>query len=142
MGMGGRAGTPQKPDPDFIPALWNDFAARMLWSVTPNYKDANHKPAVKISGPLDITAAPGTTVELAATKSDPDGNQGALKWWRYKSQSTYTVDIVIAYQTAMSTSVQVPADAKPGQAITIMAEATDNGKPMMTHYQQLVFAVR
>ena len=35
---------------------------------------ANHEPRVTVSGPLDRTASPGSTVRLVATGSDPDRN--------------------------------------------------------------------
>jgi hypothetical protein len=38
--------------PDFFPAAQQDFAARLKWSVTPKYADANHEPVIKIEGPL------------------------------------------------------------------------------------------
>ena len=52
----------------------NDFAARMDWSVTPNYKDANHHPVAVLNGDktrkiLEMTAIAGTTVTLSAAGS-------------------------------------------------------------------------
>ena len=47
----------------------NDFAARMDWSITSNYKDANHQPLAVLNGDktrkiLEMTAKAGTTVTL------------------------------------------------------------------------------
>jgi hypothetical protein len=36
--------------PNFFPTAQNDFAARLKWSVTQKYADANHEPVVKIEG--------------------------------------------------------------------------------------------
>ena len=44
--------------------LYNDFAARMIWSVTPLFKDANHHPTAILNGkrslaPLILKAKAG-----------------------------------------------------------------------------------
>jgi len=44
--------------PDFFPAAQRDFAARLKWSVTSRYSDANHAPVVLIEGPLFVLASP------------------------------------------------------------------------------------
>ena len=136
----GRGPSP-RPDPDFIPAVWRDFAARMKWAVTPNFKDANHKPTVEVQGSLDRTARPGATVGLSALTADPDKNRVSVKWWQYKSSGTYPGEIKIADPTALKTSFQVPADAAPGATIHVVVEATDDGTPALTHYQHMVISV-
>ena len=129
--------------PNFGPVGWHDFAARLKWSVTPNYKDANHKPVVKLQGTKDFTVTPGQTVQLSATATDPDKNTVRFKWWQYKNvANTYAGDIKIADPNALKTSFQVPADAKPGDTIHVVAEATDNGTPTLTHYQDVIITVR
>ena len=47
----------------------NDFAARMDWSVTSKYSDANHHPVAVVNGDtsrrvLEVSAAPGSSVTL------------------------------------------------------------------------------
>lgn len=141
---GGRSGTAPaagRSGPNFIPAVWRDFAARMKWAVTPSFKDANHRPGVKVQGPLDVTARPGATVELSAVTSDPDNSQVSVKWWQYNSPGTYPGEIAIASPTALETSFQVPADAEPGATIHVVVEAIDNGSPPLTHYQHMVISV-
>jgi hypothetical protein len=135
-------GPPRQFNPDFIPAVWNDFAARMEWAVTPAFKDANHRPTVEVQGHLDISARPGETVSLAATTSDPDRNAVTVKWWHYKSAGTYPGEIKIVTPAALNTSFEVPADAQPGATIHVIVEATDNGTPPLTHYQHVVVTVQ
>lgn len=59
-------------------AYQNDFIARMIWSVTDSYEEANHHPRAVLNNDttaeiLDITAKPGETVPLTAEGSfDPD----------------------------------------------------------------------
>ncbi len=140
MGMG-MGSTPRRFSPDFIPALWNDFAARMKWSVTTSFKDANHKPTVKVEGPLDLTAKPGDTVKLSASTSDPDNNAFPSSGLQYKNAGSYPGDISIVNPNALIASFQVPADAEVGATIQVLVEATDNGTPALTHYQQIVITV-
>jgi hypothetical protein len=129
--------------PNFPPAAWHDFAARLKWSVTPNYRDANHPPMVKLQGPKDLTAAPGDTVPLSATATDPDKNTVTFKWWHYRNvANTYAGEIKIADPAALKTSFQVPADAKSGDTIHVVAEATDNGTPTLTRYQDIIVTVK
>jgi hypothetical protein len=41
----------------------------------------------------------------------------------------------------MDATLLVPADAKPGQAIHIICEMTDNGTPPLTRYQRVVIQI-
>jgi hypothetical protein len=44
--------------------------------------------------------------------------------------------------TAKGADLTVPADAKAGDTIHIIAEATDNGKIPLTRYEHFVLTVR
>lgn len=132
---------PPSPDPDFIAAAQHDFAARLLWSVTPAFAGANHAPTVSINGSAHLSARPGETVRLEGVTSDPDGNAVSVKWWRWKDVDTYPGQIVLSNPTALVTSLQVPSDAAAGQTIQLILEATDNGTPPLTRYQRVVVTV-
>ncbi len=125
----------------FFAAAENDMAARMLWSVTPRFSDANHPPVVRIKGPLAITAAPGTTVQLQGEVSDPDHNEVTVRWWQYDDAGTYPGEITFSSPTQLTTTFHVPNNAKAGQAIDFILEATDNGTPPLTRYQRVVITV-
>jgi hypothetical protein len=112
-----------------------DFANRLKWSVTPSYAGANHAPVVSVAG-LDRRAAAGDTVTLNNTVTDPDGNAVTTKWWEYKDVDTYPGAV-----TFTGSSFVVPADAKPGQTIHAVLEATDNGAPALTRYARVVVTV-
>jgi hypothetical protein len=56
----------------FFAAAQNDFADRLKWAVTPRFSDANRPPKVRISGSIDVSARPSSTVTLEAEVSDPD----------------------------------------------------------------------
>jgi len=141
---------PRRPPPSprtfaisnrFFAASQNDFAARLKWSVTPKYADANHEPVVTLKGPLNVSAKIGSTVQLQGQTSDPDGNSVAVGWWQYNDAGTYPGDITFSSTASLTTSFQVPSDAKPGQTIHVILEGTDNGTPPLTRYQRVIVTV-
>jgi hypothetical protein len=127
--------------PDFFASAENDFGARMKWSVTTKYSDANHQPLLTIKKSLSISAKPGEKIQLSAEVSDPDGNAVTLKWWQFMTGS-YPKGVLIDKPDIASTSVVVPADALPGQTIHLIIEATDNGLPALTSYQRIIITVK
>lgn len=126
----------------FLIAAQNDFAARLKWSMTSNFSEANHPPVVKIKGPAAISAAPGSTVSLQVAVSDPDHNSVRASWWQYTDAGTYPGDIAFSDPSALTTTFRVPEDARPGQTINVIIEATDNGTPPLTRYQRVVITIR
>lgn len=124
--------------PDFVPAAQNDFAVRMQWSVTPNYADANHHPAIK--APLSMNGKPGETLRIKAQVTDPDKDEIDIKWWQFKVGS-YEGDASVVNASAASTDFTIPADAQSGQTIHLILEATDHGTPALTHYHRLIVEV-
>ncbi|MBQ9286873.1 MAG: DUF1593 domain-containing protein [Bacteroidaceae bacterium] len=128
--------------PDYIPIYQNALAARHAWSATPNYADANHTPIV--NGPLEMTAAAGETITLNAQVSDPDGDQLTLKWWYYPV-GTYTNDAEVKIDTPAEaiTTVTIPADAKSGQTLHFVIEATDDDPEIpLTRFLRTVVTVK
>jgi len=138
----GDASRPPSPNPNFTPAAQNALAARMRWSVTPTYAGANHEPVVSIRGQARVSAEPGDTIRLTGIATDPDGNAVTVKWWRWKDVDTYPGEITLSSSASLTTSVQVPLDALPGQTIQLVLEATDDGTPPLTRYQRVVVTVR
>ena len=126
----------------FFAAAQNDFAARLQWSVSPHFRDANHPPSVTIQGPLALSARPGATVRLTAAVSDPDHDKVTLTWWQYNDAGTYPGDVTFSDPAALTTTFRVPNDAKPGQTIHIVLEATDTGAPPLTRYQRVIVTVQ
>jgi hypothetical protein len=141
IGVEGPKNRPPSPQPNFVPAAQNDFAARMKWSVTPTFAGANHDPVVTLRTSAHVSARPGETVKLEGTASDPDGDTVTAKWWRWKDVDTYPGDVTIANPPSLATTFQVPSDAKAGQTIQLVLEATDNGTPPLTRYQRVVVTV-
>lgn len=127
--------------PNFFPAAQLDFAARMKWSVTPKYSDANHAPVIKIEGPLMVLASPGETIRLNSNVTDPDKNKISVKWWQFQV-GTYPGKVNIVSPAAQQTKITIPTDAVAGQTIHLVLEATDNGMPALTSYQRVIITVR
>ncbi|MDE2112453.1 MAG: DUF1593 domain-containing protein [Alphaproteobacteria bacterium] len=132
---------PRQPTNPFLQAAQRDFAVRLLWSVTPEYKDANHNPQVTLQTPQDVSAMPGQLVTMSATTSDPDHNKVTLRWWDWDKAGSYDKPIKLDHTNGLSTSFRVPRDAKVGQTIQIVAEATDDGTPALTRYAKVVVTV-
>jgi hypothetical protein len=126
----------------FFAAAQNDFAARLKWAVTPKFSDANHAPKVRVKGSLNIFARSGSTVNLQAEVSDPDRNAVTVKWWQHNDAGTFPGDITFSAPTALKTTFRVPADAKLGQVINVVLEATDDGTPRLTRYQRVIVIVQ
>jgi hypothetical protein len=125
----------------WIPAAQNDFAARMLWCVTSNYKDANHQPVAKVAGPLVRSVSPGETIHLDATSStDPDGNQLTFNWWQYYEADSAEARVTIAGAAGKQASFVVPNE--PGKQVHIILEVTDNGTPPLTGYQRIICNIK
>ncbi len=141
VGPEGPATRPPSPNPNFVPAVQNDFATRVRWSVTPAYAGANHEPTVSIRGPTRISARPREIVHLEGVASDPDRNVLTVRWWRWKDVDTYPGDVKFSNAGSLTTSVQVPSDAVPGQTIHLVLEVTDDGHPALTRYQRVVIFI-
>ena len=128
------------PYPDFFPAAQQDFAARLKWTVTPKYSNANHEPVVTIEGPLSIIAVAGATIKLSGNVSDPDGDKVTIKWWQFHV-GTYPNAVTISNGNTNQAKVLIPKDALPGQTIHMILEATDNGSPALTRYQRVIITI-
>ncbi|WP_229598144.1 DUF1593 domain-containing protein [Runella aurantiaca] len=129
------------PYPNFFPQAQHDFSARLKWSVTPKYTDANHEPTVKIEGPLTILASAGEKIRVNGAVSDPDGNAVSINWWQFQV-GTYPGKVMISTPNSAQTEVIIPNDAVGGQTIHLILEATDNGTPSLTRYQRMIIMVR
>lgn len=127
--------------PNFFPTAQRDFAARLKWSVTPKYSNANHGPIVTIEGPLHVLASPGEIIRLNGNISDPDGDKVSINWWQFQT-GTYPNKVNISNSNTASAKVLIPKDVVSGQTIHIILEATDNGSISLTRYQRIIITVK
>ena len=96
--------------------------------------------------PLSVHAvnAAGESVTLHAEGSDPDGDALAYDWFRYSEADTCDAEVELAADGAACT-VNVPADAKPGDTIHVIVRVRDDadGKRdgYMVAYRRVVLTV-
>jgi hypothetical protein len=134
------------PRNDYAASRWFedfqlDFAARLQWTVTPNYADANHEPEVFVPTGVDLTATAGEKVRLVGNAKDPDGDALSAKWWQYREADTYTGEVSVADPSQLKTWLTVPTDAPVGSTIHLILEVQDDGSPSLTSYQRVVITV-
>jgi hypothetical protein len=125
----------------------NDFAARMDWGITSKYADANHHPIAVVNGDvsrqvLEISATPGSTVELSANgSSDPDNNALKYVWSFYKEPGTYGGSLKVANCSSSTATVPIPPDAA-GKTIHVILELHDDGVPSLCAYRRVIINVQ
>lgn len=120
--------------PNFFPAAQNDFAARMLWSVTGNFKEANHKPQISLLVSKQLKSKPGKSIKISATVKEPDGNSYSVKWWQFSSTLSEPV-LEIQEGLSLSPTIKIPASAKPNQSLFLVCEVTDKAAHPLTAYK-------
>lgn len=147
--------TPQATIWRWRSAFQNDFAARMAWSVTPDYNRANHTPQAVLNGkpglePVTIAACPDQPVTLsAAGTKDPDGNALSYRWWPYREASgLFAPNVTLSSDSGETTTVVVGGTASIDQfappksySLHVILEVTDNGTPNLTAYRRAIITV-
>jgi hypothetical protein len=130
-----------KPIWRWATAFQRDWAARADWCVRP-YREANHPPIVVLKGERDVTAPPGAQLSLDVSGSaDPDGDELRTSWWHYREPGSYEGEVAIRDAYRDVASMQVPADARDGDTIHLIAEVTDSGRPPLTRYSRVIVTV-
>lgn len=125
----------------WLPAVQNDWAARMNWCVATNFADANHPPVIQVKGGLKRTVKAGETVKLEAGVSDPDGHKLAAKWWQYAEADSAVATVTIANSDSLGKASFV-APNEPGKQLHIILEVTDNGTPPLTRYARVIVTIQ
>jgi hypothetical protein len=135
----------------------NDFAARMAWTLSPDFARANHPPEVVVNGaqgrsPVAISACEDSTVSVsAAGTSDPDHNGLVYHWWQYREATggVNPQELVITGADTADARVAIPRTQKPAPNVDTPAEVvyhvvlsvTDDGTPALTRYRRVLLTV-
>jgi hypothetical protein len=128
-------------------ATQNDFAARMDWSMTSEFSEANHPPTVVMNGNVSTdvlyqTVAPGEVVTLSASEShDVDGNSLSYDWRQYQEVGNFPGNLRINPSGAGTVRVVIPEDAQQDQNAHIILSITDDGVPPLTRYKRIVLRI-
>jgi hypothetical protein len=124
----------------------NDFAARMDWSVTPRYGDANHPPIAAFndddsSDVVDLPVRSGQHVALSAERSrDPDGDTLAYRWWVYQEPSSWKGAVPIENADTANAELTAPR-VFSDRTIHVVLEVSDDGTPPLTSYKRVILNV-
>jgi hypothetical protein len=130
-----------KPLWRFIVPISEDFAARMQWSVTPRYEDANHPPIVLLNHDEELTVDADSPVSLDASPTwDPDGDDLEFNWWVYPEAGSFDGQVTIRNGDGPLATVEVPANAS-GKTIHVICEVRDNSLFPITRYRRVVLTV-
>ena len=123
-------------------AAQNDFAARMQWTLTPDRRAGNHAPRVRILPSRSATKVrAGQTLRLKSYGVDPDRDGLAFKWWQYREEGTYPGLVQLGSPGDRSTTVTIPDDARAGETISLIVQATDDGTFPLTRYDRVILTV-
>jgi hypothetical protein len=147
-------------------AFQNDFAARMQWTLSNDFRSTNHQPVITLNGnqglePVYIEAEAGSTISLDATGTyDPDeGDKLTFKWWHYRepTASQWWIEAEVAeleIKKLDSEGIKVEVTLPPpekcsvellsrvavarGQLLHLILEVTDNGSPALKSYRRVL----
>ncbi|HKK81479.1 MAG TPA: nucleoside hydrolase-like domain-containing protein [Prolixibacteraceae bacterium] len=130
-----------KPLWRFIVPISEDFAARMQWTNTSDYEDANHAPMVKLAHKCELTVKAGDVLKLDASPAyDPDDDKLSFKWWQYVGAGSFKHQIEIDDQRKPVTKVKIPLSAK-GNEIHMICNVKDDAEFPMTRYARVIIKV-
>lgn len=127
-------------------AIENDFEARMDWSISERYEDANHHPVAVLNGNagrnvLELSAKAGEQISLSALGShDPDYDPLTYHWYIYEEASSYAGPVQIVDPNGVEALLNVPADGT-GKDLHVILEVIDAGSPALTTYRRLIVAI-
>lgn len=122
-------------------AFQHDFAARMDWTMTPRFEDANHPPVARLAHANRVRVKSGERVTLSAKDSyDEGGSRLQFKWFVYKEAGTCQAKIEIENENSPEASFYAP-DVSDVEYIHIILALVNEGTPPLTNYQRVIIQV-
>ncbi|KAK9312417.1 hypothetical protein V1524DRAFT_386228 [Lipomyces starkeyi] len=147
-------------------AFQYDFAARIQWTLQPDFAKANHAPVIVLNGitgtePLFLDADAGSDITLDASKSwDPDEKDSleffwypykdvtATQWWVDAEVATLGIEALSVDNQIVKLTLPPPEKCcvdlftrtpqKQGQSFHLILEVKDNGTPPLRTYKRIV----
>jgi len=120
-----------------------DFAARMDWNISADFKKANHNPVLTLNGNTGKAVAkaalkPGEKVLLSTKESsDPDGDILNYRWFVYREAGDFDGKFSLPDSTSEEITFTMP-ELKKGQSLHIILEVKDSGTPALFSYRRIV----
>lgn len=132
---------------DYKVTLWrwrddfqNDFASRMNWCVQ-SFSEANHPPAVMLSGANEITVKSGEWFGFdAGGSNDPDGDHLSFLWFSYPEAGSFKKPIISEAEISHKWFAKAPHVEKKETAHIIL-KVTDNGSPPLSRYKRIIVTI-
>jgi hypothetical protein len=124
----------------------NDFAARIAWSNTAFYDDANHPPMAAFDNDatrqiIQFSVVSGRSIALSALgSSDPDDDSLSYEWFQYVEAGSYPSTVSLSGRTARDASFIAPVVDAPATLHFILV-VRDDGLPRLTSYRRIVVTV-
>lgn len=131
-------------------AFQNDFAARMNWCVTADFKNANHHPVAVLNGDrskgvVRLNAKPGDTIPLSAAGSgDPDGDPLSAHWMIYPEAGIVTGEARLSHESGEETALTIPPSGtgtSKDSMIHVILTVQDHGAPSLVSYRRAIVTV-
>ncbi len=149
-------------------AFQDDFAARIKWSIEPDFSKANHHPIITINDvkgltPVRIEVGSSSTVALDTNGTyDPAGRALSFKWWHYREPTATQweidaevpvldikylddkgrrIEVNILPPKEQSSAIMSEEETGTEQRLHLILEVTNNGTPPLTTYRRVLMLV-
>jgi len=128
----------------WFPDAQRDFAARLLWSTTPDFAAANHAPEIRLVSPRTVSATAGATIELDAVVTDPDGDAVRVLWREDADAGDGESSGTFGDPSSARTAFHLSRELESGREVHLILEARDvrnDGQPSLVRYARVVVTV-